>query len=134
MIPAGYMAMSVYKKDNWLKARKKRGFVEAPPQVMDEAHELEFDRERWGSWSPEPSFPTNVALPVSKQLEGFDLVSFNVKTSPECSPLSCNAVAIRAPIAYSTLLMRPTDFNDGVFKGAIPGPYRIFSVYSVDWL
>jgi hypothetical protein len=189
MIPAGYMAKRVYKKDDWLKARKKKVFLEAAPQIMDvysvsscmsedfadyirfwkhngfwffdspevikgvakensiqlegtslfyyEAHELEFDGERWSPWLPEPSFPTKVAGPLSKQLEGFDVVSFQVKTNPECSPLSCNAVAeevhTNAHCLFESFDEAEKSLNNGIFKDAEPGPYRIFSVYSVDW-
>jgi hypothetical protein len=62
-----------------------------------EAHEMEFDGERWGPWSPEPSFPTNVVLPSGKQLEGFDVVNFTARTSPECSGLSCSSLAAELP-------------------------------------
>ncbi len=41
-----------------------------------EAYELEFDGTSWQAYTPEPSFPTNVALPTKKQLEGFDVVTF----------------------------------------------------------
>jgi hypothetical protein len=102
-----------------------------------EVHEMEFDGERWGPWSPEPSFPTNVARPVSKQLEGFDVVTFHVKTSPECSPLSCNSMAEKvrtnAHCLFESFDEAEKNLNHGVFKNAEPGPYRIFSVYSVDW-
>src|SRR5207248_7120619 len=35
---------------------------------------MEFDDEGWRSYAPEPSFPTNVIPPTSKQLEGFDAI------------------------------------------------------------
>lgn len=189
MTPVGYMAKRVYKKDDWLKACKKKVFLETAPQIVDvysvsncishdfadyirfwkhngywffdspevikgfahensihlegtslfyyEAHEMEFDGERWGPWSPEPSFPTNVVRPLSKQHEGFDVVSFNVKTSPECSPLSCNSIAeevcTNAHCLFASFDEAEKSLNNGVFTDAEPGPYRIFSVYSVDW-
>jgi hypothetical protein len=189
MIPAGYMAKRVYKKDDRLKVGKKRVFLETAPQVIDvysvsncisedfadyisywkhngywlfdspeiikkvaeensiqlagtslfyyEAHEMEFDGERWIPWSPEPSFPTNVALPAKKQLEGFDVVCFNVRTNPECSPLSCNSMAeevrTNAHCLFESFEEAKNNLGDGVFKDAEPGPYRIFSVHSVGW-
>ena len=54
-----------------------------------ESHEMEFDGERWNPYGPEPSFQTCVIVPATKQLEGFDVVTFSCRTSPECSPLSC---------------------------------------------
>ncbi len=189
MIPVGYMAKRVYKKDDWLKASKKRVFFEAAPQVMDvysvsscmsenfadyipfwkhngywlldspeviksiakensiqlqgaslfyyEGHEMEFDGERWSTWSPEQSFPTNVARPAKKLLEGYDVVSFSVKTNPECSPLSCNSIAeevqVNSHCLFASFGGAEKGLNGGVFKNAEPGPYRIFAVYSVDW-
>jgi hypothetical protein len=35
MIPAGYMAKRVYKKDDWLKVRKKTVLFETAPQIVD---------------------------------------------------------------------------------------------------
>src|SRR5882757_5796787 len=53
-----------------------------------EVYEMEFDGERWQAFSPEASFPTNVLSPPTKRLEGFDVVNFTARTSPECSGLS----------------------------------------------
>jgi len=102
-----------------------------------EAHEMEFDGERWLPWWPEPSFPTSVIVPAEKQLQGFDVVSFYVKTNPECSPLSCNGVAEELHTNTHCLLNSfqdaETSLNDGKFRNAEPGPYRVFAVCSVDW-
>ena len=32
-------------------------------------------------------------IPEARVLEGYDVVTFSAQTSPECSPLSCNALA-----------------------------------------
>lgn len=102
-----------------------------------EAHEMEFDGEHWSPWSAEPSFPTEVILPHRKELEGFDVVCFNGKTSPECSPLSCNGIAedvqTNTHCLFDSFDAAETSLNGGIFKNAEPGPYRIFAVYSVDW-
>lgn len=102
-----------------------------------EAHEMEFDGERWGPWSPEPSFPTNVVLPSGKQLEGFDVVNFTARTSPECSGLSCSSLAAElhtnSHCLFSSFDEAEKGLNDGKFENAEPGRYRIFAVYSVDW-
>src|SRR5437764_666419 len=60
-----------------------------------EVYELQFDPAgaRWSSFSAEPSFPTDVVVPQIKTLEGYDVVTFSVGTSAECSPLSCNSLA-----------------------------------------
>ncbi len=102
-----------------------------------EAHEMEFDGERWSPWSPDLSFPTNVVRPSRKQLEGFDVVNFTARTSPECSGLSCSGLAAElhtnAHCLLSSFEEAETSLNDGKFENAEPGPYRIFAVYSVDW-
>jgi len=102
-----------------------------------EAYEMEFDGERWKRWSPEPSFPTNVVLPRSKQLEGFDVVNFTAGNSPECSGLSCNSLArdlqTNAHCLFSSFKEAEKNVSDGAFNNSEPGPYRIFAVYSVNW-
>ena len=102
-----------------------------------ETHEKEFDGERWHPYAPEPSFLTQVIPPSQKQLEGFDVVTFSVKTSPECSPLSCNSLAehlhTNAHCLFPSFDEAVTNVTNGAFNDSEPGPYRIFSVYSVDW-
>jgi hypothetical protein len=102
-----------------------------------EAHEMEFDDGRWTPWSPEPSFLTNVMPPPKKQLEGFDVVTFYAKSTPECSPLSCNGLAeelrTNTHCLFDSFGEAEAGLNNGAFKNSEPGPYRIFSVYSVDW-
>jgi hypothetical protein len=102
-----------------------------------EVYEMEFDGEGWHAFETENSFPTNVIPPFQMQLEGFDVVTFSVGTSPECSPLSCNMVADEVDTNEHCLL---TSFekaeralNEGVFENSEPGPFRIFSVNSVGW-
>ena len=102
-----------------------------------EVHEMEFDGEDWRPFKIENSFPTNVVPPSRMQLEGFDVVTFSVRTSPECSPLSCNRLAHEVDTNEHCLLpsfeKAERALNDEVFKNSEPGPYRIFSVYSVAW-
>jgi hypothetical protein len=102
-----------------------------------EAYEQEFDGDKWLEFSPEPSFSTNVVVPSSNQLEGFDVVTFYVRTSPECSPLSCNSMAKELPTnahcLFSSFEEAERHLKNGAFKNCEPGPYRIFAVYSVVW-
>jgi hypothetical protein len=102
-----------------------------------ESHELEFDGQSWNAFAPESSFQTNVIVPFSKRLDGFDVVTFSCKTSPECSPLSCNMMAGELPTnshclfdSFEEAAMHTTS---GTFNNSEPGPYRIFAVYSVPW-
>lgn len=103
-----------------------------------EAHEEEFDDEhdKWVPYEPEASFTTNVAVPARKTLEGFDVTSFSVHTSPECSPLSCNSCAETLPTnphcLFHTFEEAKQAIEIGAFKEAERGPYRIIAVYSAD--
>jgi hypothetical protein len=100
-------------------------------------YELEFHGERWSSWSPETSFPTNIVKPRRKQLEGFDVVNFTARTTPECSGLSCSSLAeelrTNNHALFESFDEAHTNVGNGAFNNSEPGPYRIFSVYSVDW-
>src|SRR5262249_30576608 len=104
-----------------------------------EAHELEFDEDtrEWSSLAPEPSLPTQVLLPNERRLEGYDVVTFSLGTSPECSPLSCCRTAREAGVNSRCLLTsfeRARDLVEaGAFRNTEPGPFRIFAVYSVPW-
>ena len=99
-------------------------------------HNEEFDEGRWQAYAPEKSFPTNVVLPAKKRLEGFDVVTFYSRSSPECSPLSCNGMAEEMPTNAHCLLHSFEEaqmrLQGGAFRECEPGPYRVFAVYSVD--
>lgn len=102
-----------------------------------EAYEYEFDEESkaWSDFAPEPSFTTNVQVPRNKQLEGFDVTSFMVHTSPECSPLSCNSlatsVAVNEHCLFGTFAEAKVALESGLFDNSEPGPFRIFAVYTL---
>jgi len=103
----------------------------------NEVHELQFDSGKWTHFEPEPSFRTDVALPEAKVFEGYDVVNFTAQTSPECSPLSCNALASEVETNARCLLKSFEQtrvlLENGTFNHSEPGPYRIFGVYSVAW-
>ncbi len=100
---------------------------------------LEFDEARgeWRNFEPELSFPTQVVIPPNQVLEGYDIVTFSVGTNPECSPLSCNAlaneVATNGHCLLASLEQAQRLLMSGQFNHTEPGPYRIFAVYSVEW-
>jgi hypothetical protein len=104
-----------------------------------EVHELEFDDVggHWTTFQPEPSFTTQVVLPAERALEGYDVVTFSVRTSAECSPLSCNSLASVVETNQHCLLpsfeRAQLLLEGGKFKNTEPGPYRIFAVYSTQW-
>jgi hypothetical protein len=118
-------------------AKKNSIPLEGTSLFYYEAYEMEFDGEQWSPWSPELSFPTHVVQPSSKRLEGFDVVNFTARTSPECSGLSCSSLAAvlhtNAHCLFVSFDEAEKNLNNGAFKDTEPGPYRIFSVYSVDW-
>lgn len=80
-------------------------------------------------------FATNVSMLETKTLEGFDVVTFYAGAAPECSPLSCNGLAKEHKVNRHCLLGSLEEaiahLKRGDFKNSEPGPYRIFSVYSV---
>lgn len=102
-----------------------------------EAYEKEFDGDTWHPYEPDSSFKTNVVVPVDKELEGFDVVTFYARNLPECSPLSCNYLArellTNSHCLFQSFDQAETNVTKGAFKDGEPGPYRIFSVYSVKW-
>ena len=104
-----------------------------------EVHDCEFDDAKglWVSFQPESSFKTEVVLPAQKVLMGYDVVTFFVKSSAECSPLSCNSLATEVETnqhcLLSTFESAQQALEEGRFKNTEPGPYRIFAVYSTEW-
>lgn len=104
-----------------------------------EVYNLEYDEDEmsWIPFEPESSFKTQILEPEIKTLEGYDIVTFCVGTSPECSPLSCNSLA--SEIETNQFCLLPSFekakelLEEGKFKNAEPGPCRIFAVYSVQW-
>jgi hypothetical protein len=104
-----------------------------------EAYERQFvhDRGEWVGFEPERAFPTDVLVPDIRTLEGYDVVTFSAGTSAECSPLSCNALATdvrtNAHCLLDSLERARRLLEDGTFRNAEPGPYRILAVYSTAW-
>jgi hypothetical protein len=102
-----------------------------------EVHELAFDSGEWIPFEPVPSFGTNVRVPEVKVIDGYDVVTFALGTSPECSPLSCNSLASKVETNSRCLLQSFEQarklLEDGTFNQSEPGPHRIFAVYSVPW-
>ena len=93
------------------------------------------DDKTWTAIAPEPSFNTDVVAPATKTLCGYDVVTYTVNTSPECSPLSCCALASEIATNRFCLI---DDFEgakklveSGVFDNSEPGPFRIVAVYTL---
>ncbi len=116
-------------------ARENSISIEGATLFYYEVYEKEFDGENWREFSPERSFPTNVTVPTTKQLEGFDVVNFTGRTSPECSGLSCSSLAsslrTNSHCLFNSFDEAQTAVSEGAFNESEPGPYRIFAVYLV---
>jgi hypothetical protein len=103
-----------------------------------EVYEQEFDEDSntWSVFAPEPSFTTDVQVPMDKRLEGFDVVTFSAHTNPECSPLSCNSLAMTLPVnahcLFNAFDAAKEALEKGLFRHSEPGPFRIFAVYTLD--
>src|SRR5579864_1740260 len=91
-----------------------------------EVYEKEFDGQTWKHYQPEPSFDTNVIPPEDKTLEGFDVVTFYAKNSPECSPLSCNAMANEIRVNEHCLLLSFDDAEHLINPNRDPIVYSPF--------
>ncbi len=104
-----------------------------------EAYEREFDDDRgnWVDFKPDRAFKTQVLLPTDRELEGYDVVTFSLRTIAECSPLSCNSLATDVRTNQHCLLPSLDNarqlLEEGKFKNTEPGPFRIFAVYSTEW-
>ena len=103
-----------------------------------EAHPQEFDEDAgsWNAFSPEPNFSTEIFLPSTKTLKGFDIVTNTLGQMVECSPLSCNFLAEKIEV-NSDCLIDSFDsahrfLSDSGGSGCEPGPYRIVAVYEVE--
>jgi hypothetical protein len=103
-----------------------------------EVFEKQFDEQTkaWRPFTPEAAFPTRVEQPSHPLLAGYDLTTFSVGTSPECSPLSCNSMATELPVnrhcLFDTFEAAAAALESGRFAGCEPGPFRIFAVYTVE--
>lgn len=95
------------------------------------------DTSAWTDYSPDPAFETDVSPPSNELLLGFDVVTYSMQNSPECSPLSCNGVALDVDVNEHCLIAS-IDYaidrlENGIFNNSEPGPYRIIAVNSVRW-
>lgn len=101
------------------------------------AHHLQFDAElqAWTPFSPDDSLDTEVIAPVAPILLGFDVVSYSMQNTPECSPLSCNHLSEKIPVNEHCLIGSLDEaigyLESGCFNECEPGPYRIIAVNAV---
>lgn len=97
-------------------------------------HQYDEDRRQWERFEPE-DFATNVVKPQTATLSGFDVVTFTVGTSPECSPLSCCGLAAdlqaNERCLFDTFVDAHSALERGDFDRSEPGPFRVIAVYQV---
>ena len=101
-----------------------------------EVFEKEFDEDShsWVTFSPEPSFVTNVQKPPHCSFAGFDIASFSYGNIAESSPLSCCRLAETVPTNQHCLLDTLDDARNIIEQNPElhePGPYRIIAVYTI---
>lgn len=101
-------------------------------EVYEEAYD-----EQARTWNPVPlpEEAVNVSPPIHARLLGFDVTSFSMSSTAECSGLSCNGIAseveVNAHGLFATLEEAKAALIDGFFDGSEPGPFRIFAVHEV---
>ncbi len=103
-----------------------------------EAFADEFDApgKRWASFVPNEGGPVpDVRIPENRRLLGFDVVTFFARSTPECSPLSCNGLAEHIPTneycLFPTFTAARDALESGAFDNSEDGPFRILAVYEV---
>ena len=99
--------------------------------------QFDADLDSWTDYNPDVAFPTNVATPSDRTVIGFDIVTYSMQNSPECSPLSCNHLATDVRVNKHCLI-ESLDYaidrlEQGVFNDSEPGPYRIIEVNATRW-
>ena len=120
-------------------AEENSSSLEGTKLFYYEVYELEYhdDEPNWRNFVSEQSFHTEVTAPDVKNIQGFDVVTFSCGTSPECSPLSCNSLAsnikTNTHCLIDTFEEAKQSLENGKFRNAEPGPFRIFCVYSTGW-
>lgn len=101
-----------------------------------EAYESEFDGPDRLPILPDAMFETQVLVPLTKYLQGFDVVTFCDGPNSH-SPLSCNGIAADVKTnqhcLFTSLDEAVAAVESDAFDQCEPGPYRIYSVYSVSW-
>lgn len=102
-----------------------------------EAFDRQFDEDtgEWSTYGPELSFSTEIELPQSTRLKGYDVTTFSAGTNPECSPLSCNSVAesvtVNRHCLFNTFGDAKAAIEGGIFNDSESGPMRILAVYTL---
>jgi hypothetical protein len=117
-------------------AKSKNIDIQGAKLFFYEAHDSELDGDDWQPILPSNSSQTDLLIPSTKQLEGFDVVT--CCDGPHShSPLSCNSVAADVKTnehcLFQTLDEGLAALASGAFEQAEPGPYRVYAVYSVPW-
>ena len=107
--------------------------------VYYRGHQTQFDADlsQWTDYDADADIQTMVSPPTSERFLGYDIVTYSMQNSPECSPLSCNNLA-KDVCANQHCLIDSLDYaiqqlESGVFNNSESGPYRIIAVNVVEW-
>jgi len=92
---------------------------------------------QWKSFMPFADFATDVQLPTAAMRLGYDVVTYSVGNSPECSPLTCSGLAGKLQAnskgLFDTFPAAKTALEAGAFDNSEPGPFRIIEVSTLPW-
>ena len=97
-------------------------------------HDLQFDAidKKWEKYAFDLSDAEKVESPRPNQRLGFDVVTYSMQNSPQCSPLSCNYLASEITVNKHCLIDKLDDAIEhleiGLFDNTEPGPLRIIEV------
>lgn len=99
-----------------------------------QAYDLQYDRttRKWSEFDSDLSVDTHVEPPCSAEVLGWDIVCYEMQSTPECSLLSCNAVAEDVSVNSWCLLDTQQSaisvIESGLLENAEPGPLRLIRI------
>jgi hypothetical protein len=104
------------------------------------AQQFDADRDAWTNYPADADIAdiaASVVPPSNESLLGYDIVTYSMQNSHECSPLSCNHMATDVRVNEHCLI-ESLDYaidrlQNGIFNDSEPGPYRIIAVNAVKW-
>ncbi len=98
------------------------------------------NQESWkGVWKPllaQDAFTTDIVVPETKNLSGFDVVEHTGGSTFECSLIACSDLVHKWKLnshgLFATFDEAKSAVETGLFHDHEPGPYRIVAVYTLD--
>lgn len=94
------------------------------------------ETEKWQDFALKNSFETNVEIPDKKVVRGYDVVTYSTGNNAECSPLSCNSLAMEILVNEHCLLPSFSNavelIESGAFRNGEPESLRVIEVSTLD--